>query len=94
VAVVSRVYDTRAWRDFIRPTVLERDRYACRRCGVSAMRGQIRTRDLLVDHIVPRAHGGGDQLDNLQTLCAPCSGRKDGPRVGENARSRGMRSLS
>jgi 5-methylcytosine-specific restriction enzyme A len=25
-----------------------------------------------VDHIVPKARGGGDQLDNLQGACRPC----------------------
>jgi hypothetical protein len=28
------------------------------------------------DHIMPRAHGGQDVLENLQTLCAPCNNAK------------------
>ena len=32
-----------------------------------------------VDHIIPQAAGGGDELGNLQVLCAPCNGlKKDG----------------
>ena len=30
-----------------------------------------------VDHIVPQAAGGGDELENLQVLCSPCNGLKD-----------------
>ncbi len=29
-----------------------------------------------VDHIVPAAEGGSDELDNLQALCDPCHNRK------------------
>ena len=29
-----------------------------------------------VDHIVPQAGGGGDELGNLQVLCSPCNGLK------------------
>ena len=32
------------------------------------------------DHIIPRAHGGPDKLDNYQTMCMPCNARK-----GDNA---------
>ena len=30
-----------------------------------------------VDHIIPQAAGGGDELGNLQVLCSPCNGLKD-----------------
>ena len=30
-----------------------------------------------VDHIVPKAAGGEDELSNLQVLCSPCNGLKD-----------------
>ena len=29
-----------------------------------------------VDHIVPKAQGGGDEAENLQGLCKPCHSRK------------------
>ena len=33
-----------------------------------------------VDHIIPQAAGGGDELGNLQVLCSPCNGlKKNGP---------------
>ncbi len=35
-----------------------------------------RTEDLAIDHIVPRARGGGDEEENLQTLCRFCNTQK------------------
>lgn len=29
-----------------------------------------------IEHIVPRAHGGGDALDNLALACSRCNGAK------------------
>ena len=39
----------------------------CGGCGV-----QFDKRNMTVDHIVPRAHGGTDHLDNLWLLCGAC----------------------
>jgi 5-methylcytosine-specific restriction endonuclease McrA len=36
----------------------------------------------VVDHIVPRAHGGGDEPSNLQAAHRSCNGRK-GQTLGE-----------
>ena len=33
-------------------------------------------RNLTVDHVVPRARGGSDHLDNLQLLCGACNSTK------------------
>lgn len=32
--------------------------------------------DLTVDHIVPKARGGTDSVDNLTVLCRACNSRK------------------
>jgi 5-methylcytosine-specific restriction endonuclease McrA len=48
--------------------VFDRDGYRCVFCASA--------RRLQVDHIHPVVHGGSDDFDNLQTLCAPCNRRK------------------
>lgn len=48
-----------------RASILHRAGYACTRCGS--------TSDLQLDHIVPLARGGADELWNLQTLCRRCN---------------------
>lgn len=47
---------------------LKRDGFACRYCG----RGEPDVQ-LHVDHIVPRAEGGTDDLGNLITSCSTCN---------------------
>ena len=50
-----------------RQRVLKRDGYVCAYCGQDATE---------VDHIIPRAKGGGHELDNLVACCKPCNSRK------------------
>lgn len=52
----------------VRAIVFARDGHACIACGS--------TRNLEVDHIVPRSRGGDHVLENLQTLCGPCNASK------------------
>ena len=56
-----------AWRK-LRQRVLKRDGELCQSC---LKEGRI-TRANHVDHIVPKASGGGDKMSNLQSLCKPC----------------------
>jgi hypothetical protein len=51
--------------------VLLRDRFSCGYCGRAAPDVVLH-----VDHVVPRAAGGGDQADNLVTACGSCNGGK------------------
>jgi|SRR5215831_12199489 len=51
--------------------VLKRASTRCELCGVSN-----RERALEVDHIVPRNHGGTDDVTNLQALCYSCNAMK------------------
>ena len=37
---------------------------------------EIHYKEATVDHIIPKAAGGGDELDNLQVLCGPCNSLK------------------
>jgi 5-methylcytosine-specific restriction endonuclease McrA len=59
---------TSKWRK-IRQRILQRDGYTCQQCGADGTH---------VDHIVPRAMGGGDDDFNLQCLCSSCNLRKGG----------------
>lgn len=70
-------YDRRSYPRRLKPhkrsklpfrAVWDRDNWECRNCGTHC--------DLTVDHIVPLARGGTDDLDNLQTLCRSCNSRK------------------
>lgn len=54
--------------------VLKRDNYRCQLCGTTAQDG-VR---LEIDHKIPRAKGGGNELSNLWTLCWDCNrGKSD-----------------
>lgn len=53
-----------------RLAIFARDDYACVECGSR--------NDLTVDHSVPVVQGGGDDEENLRTLCRSCNSRKGG----------------
>ena len=52
-----------------RRSIFARDNYTCQYCGVQS-------RDLTIDHLVPKRHGGGMQWDNLVACCRRCNTRK------------------
>ena len=52
-----------------RRSIFARDNNTCQYCGVQ-------TRDLTIDHIVPKRAGGGMQWDNLVACCRRCNMRK------------------
>jgi 5-methylcytosine-specific restriction endonuclease McrA len=51
-----------------RENIFRRDRYQCVYCGS--------TRNLTLDHVVPRSKGGGHRWDNLVTACRKCNAQK------------------
>jgi diadenosine tetraphosphate (Ap4A) HIT family hydrolase len=55
----------------VRYEVLRRAGFRCELCGISA-----EERAIEVDHILPRRHGGQDDLSNLQALCYRCNANK------------------
>jgi diadenosine tetraphosphate (Ap4A) HIT family hydrolase len=55
----------------LRYEVLKRAGFRCELCGISA-----NERAIEVDHILPRKHGGEDDLTNLQALCFKCNANK------------------
>ena len=53
----------------VRWSVFRDDGFACKQCGETE-------KPLHLDHIIPRARGGGDDRGNLQTLCETCNTSK------------------
>lgn len=67
----ARGYDY-TWRQ-IRLAILDRDGWACYRCGK-----QLVDADATVDHLLPKAKGGTDHPSNLAACCrAHNSGKRD-----------------
>ncbi len=56
----------------VREEVFRRDGYTCQMCGASKDDGA----KLELDHIIPVAQGGTNDLNNLQTLCRECNQNK------------------
>ena len=55
----------------VRKYVFERDRNQCQSCGKTDRETQ-----LTIDHIIPLALGGTNDISNLQTLCNTCNSQK------------------
>jgi 5-methylcytosine-specific restriction endonuclease McrA len=56
-----------------RRNLYARDRNRCQYCGK-----QFSTRELTIDHVVPRVMGGGHTWSNLVCACVRCNARKGG----------------
>jgi 5-methylcytosine-specific restriction endonuclease McrA len=65
---------------FSRFNVLLRDGFMCQYCG-----GRPHTRDLTMDHVVPRARGGATRWTNVVAACRSCNHQK-GSRTPDEAR--------
>jgi len=75
-------------RPWLRPKltrieIFNRDRYTCQYCSKE-------TRQLTLDHVIPRYQGGQHTWENVVSACIPCNRRKAG-RTPEQA---GMRLLN
>lgn len=75
----------RPWLDrkLTRLEIFNRDKYTCQYCGRQ-------TRQLTLDHVLPRYQGGEHMWENLVSACIPCNRRKAG-RTPEQA---GMKLLN
>jgi 5-methylcytosine-specific restriction endonuclease McrA len=56
-----------------RRNLFARDRNQCQYCG-----RHFPTNELSIDHVLPRAQGGGDSWENLVCACIKCNARKGG----------------
>jgi len=77
----TEIEKTRSISLNIRLKVLNRDKFRCVFCGKSPAT-DIGTQ-LHIDHIVPFSKGGGNNLENLQTLCFECNLGKSNRDVAE-----------
>ncbi len=68
-----------------RRNLFARDRSLCQYCGK-----HFPTADLSIDHVLPRAQGGGDSWENLVCACIWCNAKKGG-RTPEQANMRLIR---
>jgi hypothetical protein len=62
-----KAYDFVRLSKIYRQEIRERDGYKCKVCG--------NTSHLHVHHIIPIRDGGGDEANNLMTLCCRCHNR-------------------
>lgn len=69
-------------RRLSRREVFQRDNYTCQYCGRQ-------TKDLTVDHVIPRHRGGPNTWENVVTACIPCNHKK----AGRTPQEAGMRLL-
>ncbi len=70
--IVQLLANVRVPRMALRPTranIMLRDEETCQYCGKH-------TRDLTLDHVIPRSRGGESTWENLVACCRPCNGRK------------------
>ena len=71
-SVIRLVYQIRRplpVRRLTRREAFLRDRYRCQYCGKE-------TRDLTLDHVIPRFQGGLHEWDNVVSACSMCNHRK------------------
>ncbi|MFC1873931.1 HNH endonuclease [Chloroflexota bacterium] len=58
-------------RKLTRQEIFRRDHYTCQYCGKE-------TRQLTIDHVIPRYRGGEHSWENVASACVPCNRRKAG----------------
>lgn len=68
-------YDRRTWRE-IRELILKRDNYTCTKCGAT-------DKQLHVHHLIRRKARGGENPENLTTLCRTCHAIEDAKQFRE-----------
>lgn len=52
-----------------RRSIFARDNFTCQYCGVTG-------KDLTIDHVIPKRHGGGMAWENLVACCRKCNTKK------------------
>ena len=76
IRLIYLVKRRRHERRLTRFQVFNRDRFACQYCGRE-------TRELTLDHVIPRHRGGEHVWHNVVSACIPCNRRKAGKSPSE-----------
>ncbi len=76
IRLISMVKRPVGQRRLSRREVFERDQNTCQYCGAA-------TREMTLDHIVPRVRGGSHSWENVVSACIPCNHRKAGQTLQE-----------
>jgi 5-methylcytosine-specific restriction endonuclease McrA len=58
-------------RKMTKMEIFNRDKYICQYCGSHS-------RELTLDHVIPRYRGGGHTWENVVSACIPCNRKKAG----------------
>lgn len=71
--ILLMVYDRMPRKEvkFTRHNIFQRDKNICQYCGE-----KFDTRDLNLDHVIPRQHNGPTTWENIVCSCIPCNSRK------------------
>ena len=56
---------------FNRQNVFYRDSFTCQYCRVT-----FKSKDLTLDHVIPKSKGGDTSWDNIVSACGPCNNKK------------------
>jgi 5-methylcytosine-specific restriction endonuclease McrA len=83
IRLVYMITRPRHQKKLSRFEVFNRDKYTCQYCGQQ-------TRELTLDHVIPRGRGGKHVWDNVVSACIPCNRRKGG-RTPDEARMKLLR---
>jgi 5-methylcytosine-specific restriction endonuclease McrA len=78
-SVIKLAYMIRRPRPRVKLTkkeIFRRDNYTCQYCGRQS-------KNLTVDHVIPRHHGGQHHWENLVSACPDCNRRKGGRTLQE-----------
>ena len=82
IRIVYMIKRPRLQRKLTRLEIFNRDKYTCQYCGKE-------TRQLTLDHVVPRYKGGEQTWENVVSACVACNRHK----AGKTPEQAGMRLL-
>ena len=71
IRLAQMVKRPRRQRKMSRFEIFNRDKYTCQYCG-------IKTRNLTLDHVIPRYRGGQHTWENVVSACVACNRHKAG----------------